>query len=191
MIAHRISTASLMRLALLFEGGLILVALGLGWLLDTPPFAHVESGWQTLLWGVASTLPPLLVLMLVFQLDYGPFKRLIALSRNSLAPLFAGASLLDLALVSALAGLGEELLFRGVIQEALVDYFSPWPALVIASILFGLVHFLTFTYAVFAALFGFYLGWLLLDHDNLSVPIIVHGLYDFIALVYLTRGSRR
>jgi membrane protease YdiL (CAAX protease family) len=32
-----------------------------------------------------------------------------------------------------------------------------------------------------------YLGWLWLASGNLLAPIITHGLYDFLALAYLTR----
>jgi uncharacterized protein len=57
--------------------------------------------------------------------------------------------------------------------------------LVGASMVFGLLHAVTITYAVLAALVGAYLGWLALATDSLVGPIIAHSLYDFLALVYL------
>ena len=68
----------------------------------------------------------------------------------------------DLALISLLAGLGEELLFRGLIQDGLVGWLGPWPALVLTSVLFGLMHPITPGYAVLATLAGAYLGWVYL-----------------------------
>jgi membrane protease YdiL (CAAX protease family) len=58
---------------------------------------------------------------------------------------------------------------------------------VVASVLFGLVHAITRAYVVIAALFGAYLGWLWLVTGDLTVPIVVHALYDFLVLVYLMR----
>ena len=43
------------------------------------------------------------------------------------------------------------------------------------------------TDALVAGLLGFYLGLLYLETDNLVVPMVVHSLYDFFALVYLVR----
>jgi membrane protease YdiL (CAAX protease family) len=95
---------------------------------------------------------------------------------------------LDLAVISALAGLGEEMLFRGVVQTLIERASgSPWLAVAAASVLFGLAHPITRTYAVLAALIGVYLGWLFLANGNLLVPIVAHAAYDFVALVYLLR----
>jgi membrane protease YdiL (CAAX protease family) len=68
----------------------------------------------------------------------------------------------------------------------LTTYLPPWVAIALGAILFGLVHWITFSYAVFAAILGAYLGWLFWHFENLLVPMIVHALYDFAALVYLT-----
>ena len=38
-----------------------------------------------------------------------------------------------------------------------------------------------------ATLAGAYFGWLVLEFENLITPIVAHGLYDFLALVYLAR----
>jgi hypothetical protein len=53
--------------------------------------------------------------------------------------------------------------------------------------MFGLAHFISLMYAVLAALIGLYLGILFIAFDNLAVPVIVHALYDFVALTYLVR----
>jgi len=46
---------------------------------------------------------------------------------------------------------------------------------------------LTPTYAILATLIGVYFGGLVLWTENLLPAIIAHGVYDFAALVYLTR----
>ncbi|MCG8584479.1 MAG: CPBP family intramembrane metalloprotease, partial [Pirellulales bacterium] len=94
------------------------------------------------------------------------------------------------AVISVLAGLGEELLFRALLQSALIDWLGVWPGILVAGLLFGLAHPLSRTYIVVAAAIGIYLGWLFAATSNLLVPIIAHALYDFIALVYLSRTKR-
>jgi membrane protease YdiL (CAAX protease family) len=108
---------------------------------------------------------------------------------GKLVPAFARCTIFELVLISFLAGVGEEALFRGVIQSVLAGWFNPWLALLLTSALFGLGHLITPAYAVIAGLLGFYLGAIALAYGNLLVVMIAHGLYDLIALVYLT-GSQ-
>jgi membrane protease YdiL (CAAX protease family) len=78
-------------------------------------------------------------------------------------------------------------LFRGLLQTGLSTVSSWWLGLIITSIIFGLLHFVSLLYAVLATLIGLYLGFLFIIFDNLAVPMIVHALYDFVALLYLVR----
>jgi membrane protease YdiL (CAAX protease family) len=63
-------------------------------------------------------------------------------------------------------------------------------ALLLAAALFGVLHFITPAYAVLAGLLGLYMGVLYLVTGNLLVPIVVHSLYDFVALLYLVRWRK-
>jgi membrane protease YdiL (CAAX protease family) len=49
------------------------------------------------------------------------------------------------------------------------------------------LHALTPTYALLAVLAGAYLGGVWLLSGNLLVVIVAHGIYDFVALLYLLR----
>ena len=62
-------------------------------------------------------------------------------------------------------------------------------ALAIASVLFGVCHWLNTTYAILAMLAGLYFGLLLVLTGNLWTPIMAHAAYDFIALLYLVRPN--
>ena len=114
------------------------------------------------------------------------------------------ATLLALVPLSILVvGPAEELLFRGVIQRYLDETFSHAVAILVASVLFALIHFPTMYLAtpdLFAVsvtmviLFGLsiLLGYLYVWTENLVVPILVHGFYDAllfgIAYVALSQG---
>jgi hypothetical protein len=91
-------------------------------------------------------------------------------------------------MVATLAGVGEELLFRGVLQVKAGQWTTPLIGLLIASLLFGLAHALSKLYFAFAVAVGAFLGWLAIACHDLVAPMIAHGLYDFLALAYLSRS---
>lgn len=189
-------------LAAVFEGGLAVVAVGLGWLvghnpLDSFPRTPADAAWGAA-WGAAAVLPPAGLLGLCLKCPLGPFVRLNRVVDELLVPLFRDCRLPDLAVISVLAGVGEEMLFRGVVQQAVADWCGGqtetgiWIGLAVAAVLFGLAHTITLTYALLAGVIGLYLGWVWLCADyNLLVPIVAHAGYDLLALVYLVRIRRR
>ncbi|PSP79526.1 CPBP family intramembrane metalloprotease domain-containing protein [Halobacteriales archaeon QS_1_68_20] len=94
-------------------------------------------------------------------------------------------------------GPGEELLFRNVIQKRLYDHFSDVGAVVLASVIFGAVHFPAYGWnpsnvlAVFCL--SLVLGTVYLRTKNLLVPAFVHGTFNAIQFwllyVQLTGGA--
>ncbi|MBC8873159.1 MAG: CPBP family intramembrane metalloprotease [Planctomycetes bacterium] len=189
-------------LAIVFEGGLIVLALAIAWWSGRPPLPGVEWTWRAwpagvaaLSWGLVATVPMLLGLVVLDRHPVGPFAQLQRLVEYRLAPLFAGMTVLEMAAISLAAGFGEEMLFRGLLQVAVRDWVGAphgvWSGLVIAALAFGACHWVTRTYAVLAALMGLYFGILLIATDNLLTPIVAHALYDFFALLYLVRWKHR
>jgi hypothetical protein len=174
-------------LAVAFEGGLAALAWVLGWLLDQPPLARIHWRGRDVLIGAAISLPLLLIFYLCVHWPVGPLSRIKAFADEVIQPLFQYCTVLDLAIISLLAGLGEEMLFRAVLQPFLAERLNLAAGILIANVLFGLLHLITPTYAVLAGLMGAYLGWVLVQTDNLLVVIVAHALYDFLALVYLVR----
>lgn len=136
-------------------------------------------------WSVIATLPLLLMVWALSDARWTWTEELRQLMQNLIVPLFRTAPAGTLFLVSLLAGVGEELLFRGVIQGGLSGLIGPWGGLVLASVLFGALHALTPAYFIIATLMGGYLGWIYLSSGNLLIPILIHFLYDWIVLRYL------
>ncbi|GAB6880015.1 CPBP family intramembrane metalloprotease [Halorubrum gandharaense] len=100
---------------------------------------------------------------------------------------------LALIVVSILVvGPAEEVLFRGVVQGGLRRAYSAWPAILIASALFGLVHVFAVSgtlgeqlaYAGVVGVLGALLGLLYEYTDNVLVPGLAHGFYN--AAIYVT-----
>jgi len=181
----------------IFEGGLGLVAWTLGLLFGCSPLTTIKFTWESVAWGVVGTLPLILVLLLLERSRWSGIAEIRGVVRKILVPLFQNFSLWQLFFVALFAGLGEEILFRGFVQgglEILLNYFNlPAASIVslfITSMLFGVMHPITRTYALLCMLAGLYLGGLWLWSNNLIIPIVVHALYDFFALFYLLRRYR-
>jgi len=182
---------NLLLLAVVFEGGLGLLAVGLGHILGKPPLETYQATAAAVFWGAAASLPLVFLLWLMVRWPFWPFRDLLRVIDQLVAPIFRHSSVLEMAVIALIAGVGEEMLFRGVIQGSLADWIGAptgvWIAMVLASLLFGLAHSLTVSYFLVATLMGMYLGWLWIDSGNLLVPIAAHALYDFLALVYLAK----
>jgi membrane protease YdiL (CAAX protease family) len=180
-----------MYLGIAFEAGLILVAWLLGWLLGHKPLDSLHWSVSGFLMGPVATLPMLAAFFLLLRSRFRAIERIRRLFDEIALPFFGAYTWFDLTVLSLLAGIGEEMLFRGVAQAALDHWLGPWPALALASLLFGMLHALTPAYAILASMAGAYLGVVWLATGNLLVVIEAHSLYDFIALSYLLRDARR
>jgi membrane protease YdiL (CAAX protease family) len=94
-----------------------------------------------------------------------------------------------------LVGPGEELLFRGVIQGRLREYFDAWPAILLTTLMFAPAHLLalsggaTAVLATIGILFvpSIIFGYLYEKTNNIVVPALAHGLYNatLFGLTYL------
>ena len=80
--------------------------------------------------------------------------------------------------------------FAAFCKRSCGDGQRPSSAWLIASLLFGLAHAMSKLYFAFAIVVGAFLGWLAWQYHDLTVaPMLAHGLYDFLALVYLSRST--
>lgn len=175
--------------ACLFEAALALLALAGAGINGIPLLGEINPGWQSLAWGSAATLPLLIGLGWLQTTELPPLRRLRSYVDSRITPLFHGWTWWRFAVLSLLAGFGEELLFRGWIQAGLSQAFSPPIGIAGAACLFGLAHWITPAYAAMAAVIGAYLGGIWLLTDSLAAPIATHALYDFCALLWLTRHN--
>lgn len=176
--------------ALVFEGLLIPVALGLALLLDLAPWADLEPTAMTVPLAVIATMPLVAALRLVSMLDLASFRALEDFVSTVLDRLFANARPGAVAAVALLAGFGEELLFRGVLQAGLAEHLPAHWAMLLVAVLFGLAHFVNSLYFMIATVFGVYLGALYHLTGNLLFVCLIHALYDWVAIhIYLRRDS--
>jgi len=174
----------------LLEAGLAPTSLLIGWALGFSPLIDFSWNSEAVIWGIAAALPMLLFLATTIRWPIGPLQRIKTFFDRELAPLLGGCNWSDFLLISMAAGVGEELLFRGLIQGALTRTFGHITGVAAAAILFGLLHPVSLAYIVVATLLGAYLGVVWIVTGNLLSVMVAHGLYDFIALLILMSARK-
>lgn len=105
------------------------------------------------------------------------FRSIRKVVTNDIKAIFSNAALIDIIIIALIAGVAEEMLFRGVLQVRF--------GIVAASIVFGLMHFISPAYVIITAVMGLYIGAFYYFSKSLLVPIQIHFLYDLAALIYL------
>jgi hypothetical protein len=96
-----------------------------------------------------------------------------------------------------LVGPIEELLFRGVVQGVLRRSFGVGTGIVVASALFGLVHWVAvsggpaekFAYVAIAATLGIILGVLYERTETIVAPALAHGVYNSVLFAIQYAGA--
>ena len=175
----------------LVELALVGLAAAIGVLVSGSPFPfRLALERQGLLWGLGATVP---MLLLAYALTSPWARRLSFLAEihrrvvEILGPSVRAWSTEEIVLLSAAAGVGEEILFRGVLQApAVLGQHGLW----VSSLIFGILHAVTPAYFVLATGLGLYLGWTYRESANLLAPILVHSIYDAVALLRLRRELR-
>jgi membrane protease YdiL (CAAX protease family) len=170
------------RFAALFYGSMVLLAALWSGLRGFPLRFLGDSPGLGLLFGSLTAAATVSLGLAVYRLS--PSLREIA---EELAPhLVDGADRTGLVLVSLLSGVGEEMLFRGALQQEF--------GIVVASLLFGLVHvgpdrrYVVWT--GWAVLAGFVFGSLYEVTDGLLAPIVAHCAHNAVTLLLWKRSRK-
>jgi len=182
---------ALLLITIFAEGGLIVLGLILMRYSQLELWSRMNISWNATAYALILCIPMFAMLFFVVRSRWMPLSRLKSELDERIMPIFANSKLPDLALIAFLAGVGEELFFRGWLQSVLTSKFEAWSGILIASAIFGLAHYLSTTYALYAGLTGLYLGVIYQASGNLYVVMVIHAVYDFIALVYLTGRGRK
>ena len=179
-------------LACLAELALVLLAALLAWLfgLDlresiNPPGRQLQAVGI----GLVATVPMILFLVWLQRTGWPPLAGLREQAAELVSRLLEGASAGPILLLAIMAGVGEEILFRGALQPLLGGWLKPlagpWGGVLAAGVLFGLAHPMSRAYIVVATIGGIYLGALALVTGEVLSAIVCHAAYDVVALFWL------
>ena len=182
---------TILRLSATLFGISVSVTCFLSMLFDTSVIDGEPHGQSDALAGLAVSIP-LLTGLFVLRRSRGSLAQKLwnvpvellgpALSRNSQAGLIA---------IALMAGIGEELLFRGLLQNWLAPA-GLLMALIVPNIIFGLLHCVNAAYAVAAGVTGLYFSILLhfVPEVSLYSLMVAHAFYDYVALNCLAARVR-
>jgi hypothetical protein len=140
--------------------------------------------------GVLASIPPFLFFVWTLKTRLPLFVRHQELLNSLIRRIFGNWSILQLFVISICAGISEEAFFRGAVQGSFSDRIGRVLGLILGSLAFGAAHLITWTYAIIAAVIGVYSGLLWIWTGNLLTPMITHGVYDFVALLYFLKLHR-
>lgn len=144
------------------------------------PLAVIVVHQRNSLEQIGITLKHIIPYMLIsvplgFLLGFGEY---LTIRTGYLIPDLTFTSLLKLTIVMVFfVGLVEELIFRSVLQTRLEEALSVWEALIITSILFGLMHsgYGTYQEMLYTCLVGFIMGLAFYKTKSLPFIAVLHG----------------
>ena len=172
-----------------FELGLAGVALLIAAWLGLDLSARMSWDLAAFNWAVIATVPMAVAMLVLSRSRWRWVNALNEPVEKHMLPLFKDLPPGGVALIALAAGTGEELLFRGVIQQGISDWGGPGLGLVVASVAFGLAHAVNRYYALVTMVIGVYLGLLYQASQNIVLVLVVHALYDWVVLRFLLLRS--
>jgi sodium transport system permease protein len=97
---------------------------------------------------------------------------------------------LTIVAIGLLAGVCEELFYRGPLQTGFLRKLPPWAALTLGGVLFGAIHMDVHGLPVRAAL-GILLGWMVWRGRSIFPAMLAHGLFDSTSVAMFYWALRR
>lgn len=147
----------------------------------SPSYFGQLSAFESLIYGTVGGVILYIALALPYSLS-NSFIDDLRYHCDQLKYSFDQMPLWQLACIALSAGIAEEFLFREVLQTWLVGELSVVRGIALASLAFGLAHFISIPYVTLTMLMGVLLGWLYHVTGSLVLVMTIHAVYDFIAL---------
>ena len=91
-----------------------------------------------------------------------------------------GKGIFPFLMVVLAAPILEEIIFRGIMLDGLLEKYSPLKSIIITSVLFGIVHLNPWQF-VSAMAIGCFSGWIYYHTRNLTYSILIHAANNFCA----------
>lgn len=178
-------------LALAAEG--ILFLLGAAWISIQKIPINIALNYTSVIYVIEFLFFLFFINILVFQVSK-LFKETHLNLKNFyetwVVPLANDLSFAGSLIVAISSGIGEEVFFRGALNQQLGLVFGNVIGLIIGSVIFAYVHFIKLEkdlYFVFLlyCFVGLCFSYIYFLSNNLLIPIISHSLYNFIVLNYI------
>lgn len=165
---------------------------GLASVLFEIPIPIQDAPVRSLISGLAVSAPMLCGLAFIARSEGILARKLWTVPGELLGPALSQSSQAGLAGIALMAGVGEEILFRGLLHQWLVPLNVP-VALIVPNLVFGALHGVNAVYAVAAGVTGLYFSILMhfVPGVTLASLMVAHAFYDYVALNCLRMRTRR
>lgn len=175
-----------------FEAGVLGAAFLGGWLAGVNPTEGLQVRGKDALLGLAASVPMLLMLAICMLSRSAGMEQNRKFLRETIGGYLAQSSFFDLCLLAVLAGVCEEIFFRGFLYGWIGNW-NPVLGVMLCNLLFALAHAVTPLYAMITGFLGLYLTALVAVDatPNLLIPIVAHAAYDLVAFGVVLRDYRR
>lgn len=167
---------------------LIPLALIIAAALSVDVFSQFLGEPAAIFWGVIASAPLLAILRGFLVTKWRPLADFRQSQLEFFSTIGFRITTRRALILAVIAGVSEEMLFRGALQTFIARDHSLVYALVLPNILFGALHARTPLYAIIAGFVGLYLALCFAATGSLLTPIITHVLYDFVALEWTRKA---
>lgn len=150
--------------------------------------------FRALYLSILFTLPLIILNFIIFTKARRPeFKKFI---NSYVLPLCDSLNLSMIIFVAIIAGVCEELFFRDFLLQFTKNYLGEFIAIIISSLAFSAIHFVNkikeyFLIFVIYFFIGIYFALIVKFTNNITIAIITHSLYDFLAILLLKSSKIR
>lgn len=191
MIALAVAQArSVVSVLLVQQGFFLLLGVGLALWLDLWPASFFAINLRSLTIGFGLPIVLVLSAMLLLQLAPVVMHKLDQASVSLWRRVGIDFTLANILLLSLSAGIAEEVLFRGALQLIASRFAPVLLAIVLVSVLFGLLHAISREYVLFAAAVSVIFSLVFHYSGSLAGVIIAHTVYDVWALKRIAQLCR-
>lgn len=168
-------------MVLIIEGSILL--LGLVWMIlrKIPVFDAIKITPSAIISGIIWGFVILASSMIFYAIDQFVFNmKMKNLIECYIYPVFKKITFPEIVLMAVLSGFCEEFFFRGILM--------PEFGILAASVIFGLLHTAskeTWFLGAWSGLVGFIFGLIYLKTGNLFIPMVAHGVNNFVAVCFV------
>lgn len=180
---------SILALAVISEGLLVLLAYATAWITKTPIVWNLS--WGVLVVGALCAVPLLVGNHLLWMwTQRHPDSIYARFSREVVRPLCTMVSTKEAFYIGVLSGIGEEVFFRGALSSLIEHHAGSAAALVVSSFLFAYVHFIG-NIRRFGGMIPLYTAvgavlWAIYETTgSLAGAAMTHATYNFLAIVLM------
>ena len=152
---------------------------------------HTNYGFPQLKWIVIAFSTGVLISVVNVFIAY--FTKSGQQLTSILKDILGESPIFWLLLLVIIGSISEEMVFRALSLNWLAYKITPWPAIMLTSIIFGALHgFFRFPFILWsftALLWGIVLGWLMIASGFILVPVIIHVTINLLGIAWLRMSN--